>query len=46
MATIVDGVKSKWIYGGKNQKKYVAVASGGDVRDWNEVMAKTEGAKQ
>jgi hypothetical protein len=36
MATIVDGYESKWIYA---NKKYVAVASGQDIKDWEEVMA-------
>lgn len=36
MQTIVDGYGSKWIYAGN---KYVAVASGRDVEDWDEVMA-------
>lgn len=36
MATLIDGVDSKWIYAGD---KYVAVASGMDVKDWEEVMA-------
>lgn len=38
MATIVDGYESKWIYAGGNNK-YLAVASGYEVTDWNEVMA-------
>lgn len=37
MATIVDGYESKWIYAGENNK-YLAVASGYEVNDWNEVM--------
>lgn len=36
MATVVDGVESKWIYAGK---KYLAIASGADVNNWQEVMA-------
>lgn len=36
MQTIVDGYPSKWIYAGD---KYVAVASGQDIEDWEEVMA-------
>lgn len=36
MATLVDGVESKWIYAGD---KCVAIASGMDVEDWEEVMA-------
>jgi hypothetical protein len=36
MATIVDGVGSKWIYAGD---KYCAVASGRVSDDWSEVMA-------
>ena len=36
MATIVDGFDSKWIYAGN---KYVAVASGQDVENWEEVMS-------
>ena len=36
MATIVDGVSSKWIYAGEN---YVAVASGLASEDWGVVMA-------
>lgn len=36
MATIVDGFNSKWVYAGN---KYIAVASGQDIRDWDEVMA-------
>ena len=39
MATYVDGWPSKWIYGGIDQSKYVAVASGKDIPDWKEVMA-------
>lgn len=39
MATYVDGWPSKWIYGGIDQSKYVAVASGKDIPDWQEVMA-------
>jgi hypothetical protein len=35
MATVVDGFDSKWVYCGE---KYVAVASGQDVADWDEVM--------
>lgn len=36
MSTIVDGFDSKWIYAGD---KHVAVASGHDIEEWNEVMA-------
>lgn len=31
-----DGYSSKWVYAGK---KYIAVASGRDVEEWDEVMA-------
>lgn len=37
MATIVDGVDSKWIYDGDDQ--YVAVASGRIGGEWSEVTA-------
>lgn len=37
MATLVDGVGSKWIYDSRDQ--YVAVASGRIDGDWQEVMA-------
>lgn len=36
MATIVDGYDSKWVYAGE---RYIAVASGADVEDWDEVLA-------
>jgi hypothetical protein len=36
MATVVDGVKSKWVYAGD---QYVAVASGRIDGGWDEVMA-------
>ena len=36
MATYVDGYPSKWIYAGD---KYCAIASGSDIRDWEEVMS-------
>lgn len=36
MSTIVDGFDSKWVYAGD---KYVAVASGANVSEWDEVMA-------
>lgn len=36
MATLVDGVSSKWVYAGD---LYVAVASGLASEDWDEVMA-------
>lgn len=38
MATIEYGAESKWIYGGKNQK-YVALASGIDIKSFEEVMS-------
>ena len=37
--TIVDGYESKWIYAGQ---KYIAAAWGGDVSNWEEVMANAE----
>lgn len=36
MATLVDGVQSKWIYAGE---QYVAVASGHIDGDWKQVIA-------
>lgn len=36
MATIVDGVDSKWVYAGG---QYVAAASGYIAGDWSEVIA-------
>jgi hypothetical protein len=36
MATIVDGVESKWIYAGD---KYIAAVSSVDTPDWDEVIA-------
>lgn len=50
MATIVDGYDSKWIYSDapaaavtddrrEPRPRYVAVASGSEVEDWDEVMA-------
>lgn len=38
MATIVDGVRSKWIYAG-NDSQYCAIASGLECDDWGVVMA-------
>ena len=39
MATLVDGVDSKWIYAGH---RYIAIASGMDTPDWHEVMANAD----
>ena len=39
MATIVDGVESKWIYAGE---QYCAVASGRIDGEWSEVMANAQ----
>lgn len=39
MATIVDGIDSKWIYAGD---QYCAVASGRIQGEWSEVMANAE----
>lgn len=36
MATIVDGYESKWVYAGD---KYVAIASGHDINNWDEIVA-------
>ena len=40
MATIVDGVESKWIYDALGE--YMAVASGWGERPWHEVIANAE----
>ena len=39
MSTLVDGVQSKWVYGGEQSEQYVAVASGLIKGPWDEVMA-------
>lgn len=41
MATIVDDVPSKWVYGPKRPggNGYIAVASGQACDDWSEIMA-------
>ncbi|MDD3029855.1 MAG: hypothetical protein PHS57_06220 [Alphaproteobacteria bacterium] len=41
MGTYVDGYESKWIYAGEptGKSKYLAVSSGYEIKEWDEVMA-------
>ena len=41
MGTFVDGYESKWIYAGEpaEKSKYLAVSSGYEIKEWDEVMA-------